>query len=407
MSQKPGSILGGMFLTAGSCIGAGMLGLPILSGMAGFFPAILMTLLAWVFMTFTALLLVEVNGWFKGQVNIVTISEKAFGPKGKVVSWVLYLFLFYSLLIAYIAGSGSVFSAFLQKAFHIDFSPSIIGFVFVLSLGFIVYLGTKLVDMTNRFLMIALIIAYAGMMFLGVQKIDANLLQYHNWSYLILPLPILVTSFGFHNMIPSLTAYMNGDLKRMRITIMGGSLISLIIYTFWQVMILGIVPVFGENSISNVFSLGGEITKPLIHYLHSPWIIIFTQVFAFFAIITSFLAQSLSVMHFIADGLKVKPIKKNNRWLILLALIPPYLFALTYPGVFLKALSFAGGFCAVILFGILPALMAWVGRYSRKYSSQYHVMGGKISLIIAILFSSFLVLNELGRILGINIFINY
>jgi tyrosine-specific transport protein len=40
--NKPGSIFGGVLLIAGSCIGAGMLGLPIITGIAGFFPSLLM-----------------------------------------------------------------------------------------------------------------------------------------------------------------------------------------------------------------------------------------------------------------------------------------------------------------------------------------------------------------------------
>ncbi|NGX44712.1 MAG: hypothetical protein K1060chlam3_00887, partial [Candidatus Anoxychlamydiales bacterium] len=38
---QPGSVLGGMLLIAGSCIGAGMLGLPVLLGLTGFFPSII------------------------------------------------------------------------------------------------------------------------------------------------------------------------------------------------------------------------------------------------------------------------------------------------------------------------------------------------------------------------------
>ncbi len=34
MNEKSGSVLGGMLLIAGSCIGAGMLGLPVLTGLS-------------------------------------------------------------------------------------------------------------------------------------------------------------------------------------------------------------------------------------------------------------------------------------------------------------------------------------------------------------------------------------
>ena len=69
----PGSVIGGMLLVAGSCIGAGMLALPILTGLAGFIPSLSMLLVACLFMTFTSLLLVEINGWFYGPVNIISM----------------------------------------------------------------------------------------------------------------------------------------------------------------------------------------------------------------------------------------------------------------------------------------------------------------------------------------------
>ena len=41
-----GKLLGGILLVAGCCIGAGMLGLPVLSAQAGFKPSVVMFLFA-------------------------------------------------------------------------------------------------------------------------------------------------------------------------------------------------------------------------------------------------------------------------------------------------------------------------------------------------------------------------
>ena len=98
MKIGSGKVIGGMLLVAGSCIGAGMLALPILTGLAGFFPSLFMMIVSWAFMTFTGLLLIEVNGWFKFQVNLVSMAEESLGKKGKLIAWLAYLFLFYSLL---------------------------------------------------------------------------------------------------------------------------------------------------------------------------------------------------------------------------------------------------------------------------------------------------------------------
>ena len=394
----PGSVFGGMLLVAGSCIGAGMLALPILSGLSGFFPSLIGFFSVWFFMTFTALLLVEVNGWFYSQINIVSMAGKAFGKTGKIISWFLYLFLFYSLLVAYISGSGSIFSTFINSYLSVKISPMIISIVFSLFFGIFVYFNTKTVDFVNRLLMAFLVTCYLAMIFIGINKISPKFLTYSNYKYLLFPLPVLITSFGFHNMIPSLVAYFKGDLKRMRITILGGSVIALVIYLFWQLLVLGIVPADSKMGIHYLFLEKKEASEAISHFAQSKIIIDFAKGFSFFAIVTSFLAQSLGLMHFIADGLKIIPNKKNNLWLCPLTIIPPLIMALIYPKIFFQALGFAGGFCAAILFGIFPILMVWIGRYKKKISSSYHVRGGKIMLIIAFFFFLFIVLRVLFRL---------
>lgn len=390
----PGSVLGGMLLVAGCCIGAGMLALPILTGLAGFFPSLSMLFIAWAFMTFTGLLLVEVNGWFSKQVNLVTMSGEALGQKGRIMAWGSYLFLIYSLLVAYTAASGSVFSAILNDLFNISVPAWAASIFFTALFGYIVYLGTRPVDLFNRILMVGLIITYLGMIGLGISRIDSELLLHSAPKYTLLSLPVLVVSFGFQNIIPSLTAYMKGDLKRVRASILGGSLMALVIYLIWSLIVLGVVE---PNMISDSYQKGEEATIALRAVLGSSAISYFAQGFAFFAIVTSFLAQGLTLTHFLADGFKLIPSRKNLWWLCSLALIPPLILALYNPQIFFKALSFAGGICAMILFGILPISMAWVGRYKRKHASHYHVSGGKTALIIGFLFAILVIGCEIAR----------
>ena len=64
-----GRVLGATLLVAGCCIGAGMLGLPILTALGGFKPTIILFVLCWLFMAGTGLLLLEVNLWFTEEVS--------------------------------------------------------------------------------------------------------------------------------------------------------------------------------------------------------------------------------------------------------------------------------------------------------------------------------------------------
>lgn len=398
-SRSSGSLLGGMLLMAGSCIGAGMLALPILTGLSGFFPSLTMLVLAWAGMTFTALLLVEVNGWFSGPVNLLSMAQKGLGKIGRETAWISYLFLFYALLVAYISASGSVFAAIFAAVFQIVIPDWAASIFFTAVFGWIIYLGTRPVDLVNRAFMVGLIAAYLGMIAIGLFSIHPDYLLHWAPNALFSSLPVLVVSFGFHNLIPSLTSYMKGDLRKVRLTILGGSLIVLAIYVVWSLLVLGVVPYAGPNGILDNYNQGNEATIALRAVLGSSWIGGFAQAFAFFAIITSFLAQGLTLTHFLADGFGKHPSRETTRWIILLVLFPPLLLALKYPKIFLQALGFAGGICAMVLFGVLPALMAWVGRYHKHLDSPYRARGGKPALILAFGFSLLIIGCELARIL--------
>jgi tyrosine-specific transport protein len=400
MNQKQGSVIGGMLLIAGSCIGAGMLGLPIITGISGFFPSLAMFFCGWLFMTSTALLLVEANGWFSRQVNLLSMTEQALGKWGKGICWVTYLFLFYALLVAYISGIGSLCKTFFNFNFHIPFPEWGGSLIFVLIFGWVIYLGTRKVDLFNRGLMIGKISFFVLLVLVAVPYVKPGMLLRMAPIYAPSALPLLVIAFGFHNMIPSLTAYLNGDLKKVRITIIGGSLMAFAIYLIWEILVLGIVPIGGVNGLLYSLAKDREASQSIATMIRSPAVRIFSQGLAFFAILTSFLAQGLSLVHFLADGFKISYKKQESIGLCILGLLPPLLFAMIYPNIFFKALNFAGGVCATILFGVLPVAMVWMGRYHKATPASYQVVGGKPTLVIIFCFAFFILFLQLSTMFG-------
>lgn len=73
------SILSAMFLVAGTCIGGGMLALPVATGVSGFFPSIAIMLVCWLAMTITALLLIEVSLWMEEGVHLISMTSRILG----------------------------------------------------------------------------------------------------------------------------------------------------------------------------------------------------------------------------------------------------------------------------------------------------------------------------------------
>ena len=388
--DKKGSVFGGMLLITGCCVGAGMLGLPIVTGLLGFVPSLFLFAVAVFFMTSTGLLLVEVNSWFEGRVNFTTMVETLLGPVGKWACWFLYLFLFYALLVAYIAGSGVHFSSLISSAGIVI--PQWAGSVFFVGLfGWVIYLGTHTVDMANRALMFGKIIVYVCLIAVGVQYVQPKLLEHVDMSYTMAVLPILIISFGFQNMIPTLSNYLGGDLRRIKLSIISGAALTMGIYLFWQIIALGSLPIEGQWGLLSSYEHGIDAAEALRNFVKSPWVGSFAALLAFIAILTSFLAQSMTLVHFLEDAFKVKYGKHESVKLVLLALLPPLIFSVIYPGIFYQALNFAGGFSAVILFGVLPVLMIYQGRYVEQRQSTYQFWGGKTMLFGLFLFSVMIV----------------
>jgi tyrosine-specific transport protein len=381
---KKGSLLGGVLLVAGCCIGAGMLGLPVLSAMAGFKPSLIMFLICWLFMVCTGLLLLEVNLWFGEEISLITMAERTLGKAGKIVSWCVFLFLFYSLMVAYVAASGSLITDFLNQLTGYSLHQGIGGLLFSLLFGVLIYVGIGAVDWFNRLLMLGMIMTYISLVMMGIPHVDTSLLKHQDWNAATFVLPAVIVSFGFHNLIPSLTTYFRSDKKSLVYAIVIGSAIPLVIYLIWEWLILGLVPL---GSFQEALDKGEIATEALKNAVGLTWIVDVAQAFAFFAIVTSFLSVAVSFVDFLADGLRIEKTPRGKIILASLVLVPPFVCALLYPTIFLHALNYAGGFGAVILFGILPALMVWSGRYKHQLSHNQLVPGGKPLLIGVILFA--------------------
>lgn len=391
-SIRKGSLLGGILLVAGCCIGAGMLGLPVLSAQAGFQPSLLIFFICWLFMLSTGLLVLEVNLWYGGEISIITMTGRTLGKIGKGVSWLAFLFLFYSFMVAYIAASGSLIGDFIGAIGFGDQHPSLGSLLFCLFFGGLLYLGIGAVDWFNRLLMLGLIVSYACLVVVGASHVRPELLQHHNWTAATLVIPVGIVSFGFHNLIPSLTTYFHCHVKPLKWAIILGSAIPLIIYLVWEWIILGIVPL---QNFQVALDKGEIATEALKNAAGVSWVVDMAQAFAFFAIVTSFLSVALSFVDFLADGLRIRKTHWGKLILILLVLAPSFACALLYPTIFLTALNAAGGFGAVILFGILPVLMVWQGRYIQQLGFPQLLPGGKPVLITIMTFAIFVIILQL------------
>ncbi len=352
-------LISGSLMVAGTTVGAGMLGIPLVTAQGGFLPAVIVTVFVWIVMLITGLFLLEVSLQMPKNANVLSISEKFLGSRGKLAVGVCFAFLYYCLLVAYFAAGAPLLGSFL-KYFSLD-----IGYVgeiclFTTVFGGIVALGMKWVDRVNIVLTFTMIIAYVALITAGSAAVSEQHLSSMSFSFSFLATPVLFSAFGYHNIIPSLTTYLGGHKKVLQASLVLGTFIALAIYLLWQWLIIGSLP---QAVLEEALKRGQPATVALGTIAGKPYLYILGQVFAFFAVTTSLLGVSFSMIDFLGDGCKVQTKGKTRVLLTFFTFLPPLFFVLLDPTIFDRALGIAGGFGEAFLNGLIPVALLY---YSLK-----------------------------------------
>lgn len=384
-------VLGAALLIAGTSIGAGMLALPITTGGSGIFLATCLFIICFFYMLLSAFILLEACGYEKGiHINIISMAGKRLGAIGQVVAWLCFILLMYAAAAAYMSGGASLVKDVLAKIpyFPLQWHLNII--IFAVIFSSMVYLGARSVDLFNQVFMYALLLVYASMTVFMLPHIHLKYFtNIHADGSLAAAVPIIVLAFTAQVILPSVRAYLNNDAKKVKIALWVGSIVPLIFYLIWEIVIVGIIPQhgsFGLLALRNSHHPVSALTTILHSNLGLVYIGIMVGIFSFLALVTSFLGVGLSLVDFLLDGLKLKRNYFTRFFIILLAMVPPLLFAIYFPSGFILALSYAGVFVA-ILYGILPALMVWRARYFQHLTADFKVFGGRVVLVLMILCS--------------------
>ncbi|AKO40253.1 amino acid permease [[Haemophilus] ducreyi] len=381
--------LGSTLLVSGTMIGGGMLAMPLTSAGIGFCLTLVLLVVLWILLTYSALLFVEVYQTAEHDVGIGTLAARYFGKTGRVIATLVLMVFLYALLSAYVTGGGNILASMFPAApDHLMTEKEKIAIVmFTIIFGAFIVFGTRSVDGINRFLFFIMLAGLALVLFalMPFIQIDNLLAMPVDNLLLVSASPIFFTAFGFHGSIPSLNNYLNGNVKALRFAIIVGSLITLMVYILWQMATHGLLsqtafldilqkdPTLNGLVVATAQTTGSNIIGYIVKF------------FSAFALITSFLGVALGLFECINDLLKQSFNFASNRLNVgLLTFSPPLLFALFYPEGFVLALRYAGqmfAFYAVVL----PVLLVWKVRQLHP-NLPYRVWGGNVLLwLVALL----------------------
>lgn len=347
--------LGAVFLILGTCIGGSMLALPMATASEGVGRTVIIMLGAWIMMTVGAVALLRVNLKLPENSNLISMSQATLGKVGAFLTWIITLFLLYTLLAAYISGGedllGSIFDSM-----HLTTPMWLNAVLFTGVLGFIVFKGIKMVDYVNRglmstklivcFVLVCLLIPLTSMKHLSFQHLGTNNSMMTS-----------ITAFGYASIVPSVRTYLKSDTKKLYWAILLGGLIPLVCYLAWIFAVQATVPTV--PNLTNLYTTAHPLKsmiEMLINEANNRNIHILTNVFTSICVLTSFLGVALSLSDFLADGFKLKKEKRGLGINAGLTLLPPLVIVLLFPAIFLKALNYAGILCVALLF-VLPLVM--------------------------------------------------
>ncbi len=386
--QTKNSAFGATVLITGCCVGAGMLGLPLVTMSSGFFLSIIPLLIGWSYMYMSGLMVLEVYLDSKKNINLMGLLNEVLGKGAKIIGAGLFLFLFYSILTAYLNASSILIQGACNEFLKIDFSQSFYLILNALILFTIILSSTRKIDLINRFLVIFMLFFYVGLIYIGLFQVDpVNLKTFSNASTVVWSIPVFILSFGFQNLIPTVSHYLNYDAKKIKSAIFRGTFAALGIYLIWNFIILGAI----SNQDQRIVEDGTRALHQLFNSSSSQ-VAFFIKGFSFFAIITSVLAVSLSFVNFISDSSENQ---KKHAFYTICVIVPPVIFSFLNPDIFLKMLHIAGGIGAVCLFGILPPMMIWKKRYVLKRQHQKTFPFGKFMTASYLLVSIAIIILEI------------
>ena len=344
-------------LVAGNAIGAGILGLPIKTGIAGAVPSLAGMLLIWTLMLAT--------GWIIAKQiihsncitsDLPTLFEKELGICGKWLSIIGYFIVLYGVLTAYLACGSSI----LVNLIPLPVSKTIWLLIFFAAATGLTIFGLDLVRRANAVLMFLLCTVFIFLLLKAGENLEISRFTYTDWHFMPCAFPIIICAFSFHNIIPTVCKGLKLQSRAIWKALLIGAFLVLCFNILWSIAIIGALPLDGQNKANILYALHQNLpaTIPLSNMLHSNLVMAAGTIFALLAISTSYLAAGTSLMSFLKD-LTTPYIKKNNRFINAgLTFGPPLAVVLIYPNLFLKALDLAGGVGILLVFGVLPSLIA-------------------------------------------------
>ncbi|GAB4346894.1 MAG: aromatic amino acid transport family protein [Cyanophyceae cyanobacterium] len=407
--HRPGRLGECIALVAGTTVGAGILALPAATQPVGTIPATVVMVAVWAYMAVCGLVMGEIvlNAMARTgrpAIGLLNLVRDRFGPSGARLAGGLYAALHYALIVAYLDRGGEILGQAIADWgwwFGMAVPPAWVGpALFVVIFGGLLYFGTeRFVDSLNALLFTLALGAFGLLVAAAAGQWDGAHLAQGNWGAIGQTVPIAFVALVYQNIVPTLAVKLEGDSRQLRRAILLGTGLPLLMFVVWNGAILG--------SVGDGWGTGDPFDP--LDFLRQQsgveWLGAAIAIFSEFAVATSLIGQVYGLYHFFNDAVPWR-LGERERRLPLYSLIfgPPLGLVTGDTSLFFAALDYAGAFGVSILFGIMPAAVAWQQRdrviADGEARSVRLLPGGKgilaITILIAVGIISQQILEKIG-----------
>ena len=371
-------------LISGTCIGAGMMALPMTLAKVGIVPSLIIIVLTWFFTYYTSLINVELTLHCKDVSHSTKfLSEELSGVKARTIEEFTTKLLQYSALSAYIYGCSSIFQKLTDN--NLFLIQTILA-VFVITLFLF---PTNIISKVNNFVFFIFILL---LLFIIIRLVFC--VNFSNIPFIVdinfcnIPSIIILvfTSFGYQLIFYTIRDYCKNDVNMMVKVFFYGSIIPMFVYALWAFSSVSVI--YDRNidffnlmttsdvdvgdfikELSKIFSFQG---LQIVFY----WICVFT-------IFTSIIGVGLSLLEHYNSKLKNK-INQPRLLSSLITVIPPYIVSTLVPNAFTKILDFAG-ILLIIISILIPIYLYFKANIKQSYFKTFNKCSLILCLIVSIL----------------------
>ena len=322
VQHKPTNWVASSSLLCGTALGSGLLTLPQAIEAAGYIPTIVATLVAWAYMTISALLTSELLINRCGEtgrvrnVGLLELYTSYLGESGGKLAGVGFLLVSYLVMGVYLSEGGDTLRELLEITVSNsdgvgdlgssvttaattmvpsniveDISITMVDNPFIPRALFAVMMGSFLFTaahfdsvqrtVTHFFLPVTLL-GFAAAMTVGLPTTDFGALfssENQHPELVLSAFPLLFMSWTYHGVMPRVVYDLEGDRDKITKAIVGGSTTALVMYLMWNAVVLGNVlgdgnilvntataasAILGDGSISTIQQSSGVLLRDML-----------------------------------------------------------------------------------------------------------------------------------------------